>query len=452
ANIAGHLRSKHRIIDGKEAEAIEDLENERIFPLEQNKIEKITSRLLAWLIDDMQAFHVIDNIKFREFVKELEPSYPIPCKNSLYKKMSEAVSTGEKNLYEYIKNSMDTFFFTTDLWTQNHSPYIGITIHWMAPDFKINQALLTIANFQYPYSGDNIEDYLRNEFQKWELMSKLFEGTTDNDFSMIKAMRQLETNLIRCVAHTMQLAIKDGLKNIKNLIDIAKKLNNFISSRDKYRNLLKVTFCEINSNETNIRILDPIASDTEMRWNSLSFYWNDLLFRNALAALADKLVLDSDRSTRIDDWTTLEELILLLQPFENATNLTSGSTYPTFSLWYPTLYCLRNCLNKIACNIKSPQIKIVCNEILASLSRRWDNPDELGCIASFLDPRFKFLNFLSEDQIESTKQSLKTRNELLETPVSIPTTPHLNISNKINENTDGSLKTDLQQTIRLKIF
>ncbi|CAI2186045.1 9922_t:CDS:2, partial [Funneliformis geosporum] len=142
-----------------------------------------------------------------------------------------------------------------------------------------------------------------------------------------------------------------------------KKLNNFISSRDKYRNLLKVTFCEINSNE--------------MRWNSLSFYWNDLLFRNALAALADKLVLDSDRSTRID-----------------------GSTYPTFSLWYPTLYCLRNCLNKIACNIKSPQIKIVCNEILASLSRRWDNPDELGCIASFLDPRFKFLNFLSEDQIE----------------------------------------------------
>ncbi|CAI2197141.1 14995_t:CDS:2, partial [Funneliformis geosporum] len=149
-----------------------------------------------------------------------------------------------------------------------------------------------------------------------------------------------------------------------------KKLNNFISSRDKYRNLLKATFCEINSNETNIRILDPIASDTETRWNSAFFLLEQLIyFHNTLSALADKLVLDSDRSTRIDD----------------ATNLTS-----------------------------------------ASLSRRWDIPDELGCIASFLDPRFKFLYFLSEEQIESTKQSLKTRIELLETPASILTTLHLN--------------------------
>ncbi|CAI2180457.1 6262_t:CDS:2, partial [Funneliformis geosporum] len=74
--------------------------------------------------------------------------------------------------------------------------------------------------------------------------------------------------------------------------------------------------------------------------------------------------------------------------------------YPTLSLWYLTLYF--------------------------SLSKRWDIPDELDCIASFLDLRFKFLNFLSENQIKSTKQSLKIRIELLETPASIPTTPHLN--------------------------
>ena len=63
--------------------------------------------------------------------------------------MGETVSKGEKNLEKLIKNSMDTFF-TTDLWTHNHSPYIGITIHWMAPNFEIKQALLMIESFKYP--------------------------------------------------------------------------------------------------------------------------------------------------------------------------------------------------------------------------------------------------------------------------------------------------------------
>ena len=52
---------------------------------------------------------------------------------------------------------------------------------------------------------------------------------------------------------------------------------------------------------------------------------------------------------------------------------------------------------------------MVCNNILNLLNRHWKIPDELGCIASFLDPRFKHLNFLSEDKIENVKQNLKIK-------------------------------------------
>ncbi|CAG8840293.1 16772_t:CDS:1, partial [Cetraspora pellucida] len=158
------------------------------YSLEQNKIERITYRLMDWLIDDMQAFHVVDNRKFQKFVHELELFYSIPCKNSLYKKMSEAVSTVEQNLSELMNNSIESFFFTTDLWTQDHKPYIGITIHWITPDFNIKSALLTIETFKYPHTGDNIEDCLRKEFQKWNITEKLFGGTTDNDSAMVKAI------------------------------------------------------------------------------------------------------------------------------------------------------------------------------------------------------------------------------------------------------------------------
>ncbi|CAG8530344.1 407_t:CDS:1 [Cetraspora pellucida] len=129
-NIASHLRVKHQIIEGKEeAEVINSETHNRNFLLKQSKINRITYHLIDWLIDDMQAFHVVENRKFQNFVYELESFYSIPCKNSLYKKISEVISIVEQNLNESMNSLMESFFFTTDLWTQNHTHYIGITIH-----------------------------------------------------------------------------------------------------------------------------------------------------------------------------------------------------------------------------------------------------------------------------------------------------------------------------------
>ncbi|CAG8716602.1 34885_t:CDS:1, partial [Racocetra persica] len=188
-----------------------------------------------------------------------------------------------------------------------------------------------------------------------------------------------------------------------------------------------------------INILDLIASDTETRWNSTFFLLERLIyFCDTLSVLANKLASNPNRTTRSDsddlkklllnseDWTLLDELILLLRSFVDTTNLTSGSSYPTLSLWYPTLHCLREYLNNILQTITSSQIRTVCTEILASLYKHWDIPDELDCIASFLDPRFKFLNFLSPLQRENIKQNLKNRIELLETSNTLSTTTSSN--------------------------
>ncbi|CAG8797570.1 13022_t:CDS:1, partial [Dentiscutata erythropus] len=58
----------------------------------------------------------------------------------------------------------------------------------------------------------------------------------------------------------------------------------------------------------------------------------------------------------------------------------------------------------------------MCDSILASLNKRWEIPNKLGCIASFLDSRFKYLTFLMASQIENVKYSLKRQIELFESP------------------------------------
>ncbi|CAG8824451.1 24109_t:CDS:1, partial [Cetraspora pellucida] len=72
--------------------------------------------------------------------------------------MNEAISIVKQNLTELMNNSIESFFFTTDLWIQDHKPYIGITIYWITSDFNIKSALFIIETFKYFHIGNNIKD------------------------------------------------------------------------------------------------------------------------------------------------------------------------------------------------------------------------------------------------------------------------------------------------------
>ncbi|CAG8570725.1 25537_t:CDS:2, partial [Gigaspora rosea] len=55
---------------------IDTLKNKPL--LSSKKKDRLTSRLLAWIVDDMQAFNVLENEKFHDFVYEAESYYQIP--------------------------------------------------------------------------------------------------------------------------------------------------------------------------------------------------------------------------------------------------------------------------------------------------------------------------------------------------------------------------------------
>ncbi|CAG8448963.1 18447_t:CDS:2 [Racocetra fulgida] len=149
-------------------------------------------------------------------------------------------------------------------------------------------------------------------------------------------------------------------------------------------------FCQEKTSTTNIashlRAKHRIIEGKEIEIISSKIHKNNSPEQNKIERITYSLI-DCDNLKKLllnsEEWASLEELILLPQPYVDATNITSGSSYSTLSLWYPTLYCLREYLKNTVYTITSPQIIIVCNEILASLHKGWDIPDKLGCIASF---------------------------------------------------------------------
>ncbi|CAG8526036.1 13439_t:CDS:2 [Cetraspora pellucida] len=116
------------------------------------------------------------------------------------------------------------------------------------------QSLITIKQFAYPHTEDHIEDFLCKVLAKWNMFDKVSLVVTNNASSMIKAIRQLGTTQLGCIAHTIHLVVMDSLKKYKALIRHARLLNNSLVNRDKYQLLFRKIQLELIEKKLTINL------------------------------------------------------------------------------------------------------------------------------------------------------------------------------------------------------
>jgi hypothetical protein len=153
-----------------------------------------------------------------------------------------------------------------------------------------------------------------------------------------------------------------------------------------------------------------------------------------------------------NEWELLDELCNILSPFEKATRDLSGNTYVTLSQVVPIITRLTNSLNPSGNlyeedsdnsfndleeeNLTNQQtnydniietLENVKKIIYRSLKHYWKTPNEFGIMAALLDPRYKNLDFISDDSIKRKFHStLRTRYDQLKWDISqqsIPSSP-----------------------------
>ncbi|CAG8674849.1 2734_t:CDS:2, partial [Cetraspora pellucida] len=238
--------------------SLHDFINKRIL-LPLSKQNKITSHVLAWIVDDLQPFNAITNNCFQNMILECEPRFEFPCYDKLKEKLMQSIS----------------------------------------PEFSLYQALLTIQKFDYPHTA-----------------------LIDNASSMIKAIDQLGIEhigsvatkirflhvILSCTAHRIQLALEDGfgIAEVDNLINKARILNSHISGKDKYHEQLHRLQAELDPQH----LINSLSSDTRSCWSSTYNLLKNLLFLcNAIICLADNLQQSVNRQERQDGMKILELML-----------------------------------------------------------------------------------------------------------------------------------------------
>ncbi|GLV36174.1 hypothetical protein CBL_21482, partial [Carabus blaptoides fortunei] len=328
-------------------------------------------------------------------------------------------------------------------------------------DGKINLFTLAMTELKDKHTGIYIKNMVEKVLEKYSIdIQQIYSITTDNGANMISFVNLLGIEIedeysvieienetrdhfedgvffdnnftfnnligIRCAAHTLQLAIKDSIKNAD--------LNEFISDARELVKKLRIPSLVLKFKDLNIK--RPVL-DCPTRWNSTYNMLKALLeCKDFSSSLAEN---NLDYYLAENKWEKLNFIVDTLQPLTEATlklqseQLTLSDFY---GIWIQCKIKLRNLKNFFA-DILSHELSIRETSLLESHSL-------LGAV--YLDPRYQIL--LSTSQKVQAVQHLKNiwnKLQFLERSISIANEQAQSSSDTSDETVD-----DLEDFLKSK--
>lgn len=245
--------------------------NASMTPAKQNKIDEKLAILIA---QDFQPFSIVEDSGFRGYAQALNPSYVPPSRKTLSKKILPRLYEREYSaLKERVKKATEVCL-TTDCWTaRTTTSFMSVTCHFIE-DYKMVACLLDCFEFSDRHTSENLADELKRVVNEWDIESKVVCCVTDNAANITKAIRLLKWTHHPCLAHTINLVVRDALKVVKLTIDKVKVIVEYFHKSTTATEKLKSTQHQMNIPEQRLK------QDCITRWNS-TFYMLKLLFLNA---------------------------------------------------------------------------------------------------------------------------------------------------------------------------
>ncbi|XP_061129317.1 zinc finger BED domain-containing protein 4-like [Syngnathus typhle] len=363
-------------------------EKARKFSSDSAKAKGITHKIMEFIALDDQPFSIVEDVGFRRLIDHIEPRYAMPSRRHFSDVcLPELFNIVATHVHKLLASDITAISFTTDIWSSDVSltSMLSLTAQWIDKDFKLQKILLHSQEFRGSHTAAAISDAFTNMCDTWHIdRSKVHAIVSDNARNMTKAIEDSQLKGIRCMAHTLHLAVNEGVlsqRNVKDILTIGRRIvGHFKHSQLAYSRLQSMQ----DQLGTQIK---RFQQDVRTRWNG-TFYMLESLFaqKRVLAAYSADHELPATFTSH--QWVLIENILSVLDPFEQLTKEISSFDASVADV-IPLIAALKRLLSK---EVETDHgVKTIKSTLLESVKRRFteSNDDPLHFIATVLDPRYK---------------------------------------------------------------
>uniref|UniRef100_A0A8C4S0T5 HAT C-terminal dimerisation domain-containing protein n=1 Tax=Erpetoichthys calabaricus TaxID=27687 RepID=A0A8C4S0T5_ERPCA len=243
------------------------------------------------------------------------------------------------------------------------------------------------------HTAAHIQENIQSVALEWQLTTTDLVIVTDNAANMLAAAQLGNFQHVKCFAHTINLAAQRALK-----------LNRLLKKRHQCNTYCKQ--CNVAMHKQKLLELAPhkLTTDVATRWNSALDMIDRFLEQQPAicAALLSAEVRKCGAGICTLDETDVanaEEVAAALKPLKEATNIMSEEATPTLSVIAPLHAQLLHETKAGFCG-ETALVREIKQVIHEDLAKRYTSVTDKNMlhISSSLDPRFKTLPFLSQDE------------------------------------------------------
>jgi len=400
---------------------------------------------------------LVEHPDFRKFLRDVDPKYEPPCRQTVtYTLIPKFVEQQKVSLQERLQKC-SSVSLTTDVWTDRRMhAYLGVTVHTFVRGVP-ECHLLTFKTLRGSHTGQLIAEDLEGIVREFSLHDKVRSVVTDNASNMLKAMylffpllddntQSLDSHVddcelwedlseeeaeaafsdsgirIACFCHSLQLVIRGGLDKSSAVLRPAmakvSKLTNVVHQSQLFRAAYEDKFGPGKS--------IPSANDT--RWNSMYCQLQAVVDMEQ-AKLVELLHETSHENLILStkEYGIIQELVDVLNPFAEATDLMQGDKVITISAVVPTVLSLRRILLEMIGSVRHHGAMV--GELLQQLHERFFHlferlgvqvlpaatnrtlafDSDVFVMATALDPKYAFHWLQEHPGSQDEKDSLRHR-------------------------------------------
>ncbi|XP_066104917.1 E3 SUMO-protein ligase ZBED1 [Saccopteryx bilineata] len=371
---------------------------------EGKRQQELTAAVLALICEGLYPASIVDEPTFRALLKTADPWYELParkffCGKALPERYGAVREAVLRELAEATWCGI-----ATDLWkshTQNRT-YVTLAAHFLGGAGAPGCLSLTsrcLKTFEVPdeNAAETITRVLYEAFIEWGISAKVSGATTDGGKEVVKACALLDIAAhMPCLGRSFDAAIQQAfrLPKLGALLARCRRLVEYFQQSSVATYLLY----EKQKQQPQPQPGGMLVSDRVSWWGGTLAMLQRL--REQQFAIAGVLVEDSNNHhlmLEAAEWATIEALVELLQPFKQVADMLSACRHPTISMVKPLLHMLASSTLSVK-ETDAKELSMAKEVIARELARTYQETPEIDMflnVATFLDPRYKKLPFLS---------------------------------------------------------